>query len=52
MPDLDASWIGSHLVPLLTEPAALARYAEHAAAAGVADADERLADIVLGVAKR
>jgi UDP-N-acetylglucosamine--N-acetylmuramyl-(pentapeptide) pyrophosphoryl-undecaprenol N-acetylglucosamine transferase len=50
--DLDAAWIRSHLVPLLTDPAALAGYAEHAAAAGVADADDRLADIVLDVARR
>jgi UDP-N-acetylglucosamine--N-acetylmuramyl-(pentapeptide) pyrophosphoryl-undecaprenol N-acetylglucosamine transferase len=49
--DLDATWIRSHLVPLLTDPSALAGYAEHAAAAGVADADERLADIVLDVAR-
>ena len=48
--DLDAAWIGAHLIPLLSEPSALAGYAEKAAAAGVADADERLADIVLAVA--
>ena len=48
--DLDAAWIGAHLIPLLSEPSALAGYAENAAAAGVADADERLADIVLAVA--
>jgi UDP-N-acetylglucosamine--N-acetylmuramyl-(pentapeptide) pyrophosphoryl-undecaprenol N-acetylglucosamine transferase len=50
--DLDATWIQSHLVPLLTDPVALAGYAAHAAAAGVSDADERLADIVLAVAGR
>jgi UDP-N-acetylglucosamine--N-acetylmuramyl-(pentapeptide) pyrophosphoryl-undecaprenol N-acetylglucosamine transferase len=50
--DLDAEWIAAHLIPLLTDPSALAGYAKHAAAAGVADADERLADIVLGVAGR
>jgi UDP-N-acetylglucosamine--N-acetylmuramyl-(pentapeptide) pyrophosphoryl-undecaprenol N-acetylglucosamine transferase len=50
--DLDATWIQSHLVPLLTDPAALAGYAANAAAAGVSDADERLADIVLEVARR
>ena len=33
-------------MPLLTDPAALAGYAQHAAAAGVPDADERLAAIV------
>ncbi|MCW2705219.1 MAG: murG, partial [Blastococcus sp.] len=48
--DLDAAWIGAHLIPLLSEPSALAGYAENAAAAGVADADERLADIVVAVA--
>ena len=49
--DLDAR-PGSRrtLVPLLTDPAALAGYARHAAAAGAPDADERLADIVLTVA--
>jgi UDP-N-acetylglucosamine--N-acetylmuramyl-(pentapeptide) pyrophosphoryl-undecaprenol N-acetylglucosamine transferase len=50
--DLDATWIQAHLVPLLTDPAALAGLATHAAAAGVTDADERLADIVLAVARR
>ena len=50
--DLDAAWIQSHLVPLLTDPVSLAGYAAHAAAAGVSDADERLADIVLAVARR
>jgi UDP-N-acetylglucosamine--N-acetylmuramyl-(pentapeptide) pyrophosphoryl-undecaprenol N-acetylglucosamine transferase len=49
--DLDGTWIQSHLVPLLGDPVALAGYAEHAAAAGVSDADERLADIVLDVAR-
>jgi UDP-N-acetylglucosamine--N-acetylmuramyl-(pentapeptide) pyrophosphoryl-undecaprenol N-acetylglucosamine transferase len=48
--DLDATWIRSHLVPLLTDSAALAGYAAHAAATGIPDADERLADIVLEVA--
>jgi UDP-N-acetylglucosamine--N-acetylmuramyl-(pentapeptide) pyrophosphoryl-undecaprenol N-acetylglucosamine transferase len=50
--DLSASWIETQLVPLLADPAALAGYARNAAAAGVADADERLADIVLEVAGR
>jgi UDP-N-acetylglucosamine--N-acetylmuramyl-(pentapeptide) pyrophosphoryl-undecaprenol N-acetylglucosamine transferase len=50
--ELDATWIQSSLVPLLTDPAALARYAAHAAEAGVPDADERLADIVLAVARQ
>ena len=35
----------------LTDPAALAGYARHAAAVGVPDADERLADLVLAVAR-
>jgi UDP-N-acetylglucosamine--N-acetylmuramyl-(pentapeptide) pyrophosphoryl-undecaprenol N-acetylglucosamine transferase len=50
--ELDAGWIIRQLVPLLTDPAALAGYARHAAAAGVPDADDRLADIVLEVAGR
>jgi UDP-N-acetylglucosamine--N-acetylmuramyl-(pentapeptide) pyrophosphoryl-undecaprenol N-acetylglucosamine transferase len=49
--DLDADWITGHLVPLLTDPEALAAYARHAAAAGVPDADDRLAEIVLDVAR-
>jgi UDP-N-acetylglucosamine--N-acetylmuramyl-(pentapeptide) pyrophosphoryl-undecaprenol N-acetylglucosamine transferase len=49
--DLTPSWIESTVVPLLTDPATLAGYARHAAAAGVPDADERLADIVLAVAR-
>ncbi|SFP36038.1 UDP-N-acetylglucosamine-N-acetylmuramylpentapeptide N-acetylglucosamine transferase [Geodermatophilus dictyosporus] len=48
--DLSPAWIEATLVPLLTDPAALAGYAAHAAAAGVPDADDRLADIVLEVA--
>ncbi|WP_409332733.1 undecaprenyldiphospho-muramoylpentapeptide beta-N-acetylglucosaminyltransferase [Trujillonella humicola] len=48
--ELSPAWIGERLVPLLTDPAALAGYAAHAAAAGVPDADERLADVVLEVA--
>jgi UDP-N-acetylglucosamine--N-acetylmuramyl-(pentapeptide) pyrophosphoryl-undecaprenol N-acetylglucosamine transferase len=48
--DLDEDWITGHLVPLLTDPTALAGYARHAADAGVPDADDRLADIVLEVA--
>ena len=49
--DLDAGWIREHLVPLLTEPDRLASLARHAAAAGARDADERLADMVLEVAR-
>jgi UDP-N-acetylglucosamine--N-acetylmuramyl-(pentapeptide) pyrophosphoryl-undecaprenol N-acetylglucosamine transferase len=48
--DLSPSWIESSVLPLLTDPAELAGYARHAAAAGVPDADDRLADIVLAVA--
>ncbi|MCF6745458.1 undecaprenyldiphospho-muramoylpentapeptide beta-N-acetylglucosaminyltransferase [Blastococcus sp. KM273128] len=50
--DLDPGWITGTLLPLLTDPAALAGLARHAAAAGVPDADERLADIVCEVASR
>ena len=50
--ELDVDWITGHLVPLLTDPEALAGYARHAAAAGVPDADERLADMVLEAAGR
>jgi UDP-N-acetylglucosamine--N-acetylmuramyl-(pentapeptide) pyrophosphoryl-undecaprenol N-acetylglucosamine transferase len=49
--DLGPAWIQDRLVPLLTDPGALAGYARHAAAAGVPDADERLADLVLDVAR-
>src|SRR5215212_95493 len=48
--DVGAAWIEEHLLPLLSDPDALAGYARHAAAAGVPDADDRLADIVLAVA--
>ena len=48
--EFSAAWIEEHVVPLLTDPAALAGYAQHAAAAGVPDADERLAAIVVEVA--
>ncbi|WP_231558532.1 undecaprenyldiphospho-muramoylpentapeptide beta-N-acetylglucosaminyltransferase [Modestobacter caceresii] len=50
--DLSPAWIESELVPLLTDPQALSALAEHAAAAGTPDADERLADLVLQVAGR
>ncbi|MGY1838493.1 undecaprenyldiphospho-muramoylpentapeptide beta-N-acetylglucosaminyltransferase [Modestobacter sp. SYSU DS0903] len=49
--DLTPEWIGAELVPLLTDPARLSTLAGHAAAAGARDADERLADMVLGVAR-
>jgi UDP-N-acetylglucosamine--N-acetylmuramyl-(pentapeptide) pyrophosphoryl-undecaprenol N-acetylglucosamine transferase len=48
--ELSASWLTDHLLPLVTDPAVLAGYAEHARAAGTPDADDRLADIVLSVA--
>jgi UDP-N-acetylglucosamine--N-acetylmuramyl-(pentapeptide) pyrophosphoryl-undecaprenol N-acetylglucosamine transferase len=50
--DFDEEWIEARLVPILTDPAVLAGYAEHAAAAGAPDADERLADLVLAATKR
>ncbi|TFV57910.1 UNVERIFIED_ORG: undecaprenyldiphospho-muramoylpentapeptide beta-N-acetylglucosaminyltransferase [Bacillus sp. AZ43] len=49
---LDEEWITTNLLPVLTDPSALAGYARHAAAAGVPDADERLADLVVEVAGR
>jgi UDP-N-acetylglucosamine--N-acetylmuramyl-(pentapeptide) pyrophosphoryl-undecaprenol N-acetylglucosamine transferase len=49
---LTGEWIEAHLLPLLTDPSALANYARHAAAAGSPDADERLADIVLATGQR
>ncbi len=48
---LTPGWVTATLVPLLTDPGALAGLARHAAATGVPDADERLADIVLEVAR-
>ncbi|WP_448613129.1 undecaprenyldiphospho-muramoylpentapeptide beta-N-acetylglucosaminyltransferase [Modestobacter sp. URMC 112] len=48
--ELTPSWIGEHLLPLVTDPVVLAGYAAHARAAGTPDADDRLADIVLSVA--
>jgi UDP-N-acetylglucosamine--N-acetylmuramyl-(pentapeptide) pyrophosphoryl-undecaprenol N-acetylglucosamine transferase len=48
--ELSPSWVADHVVPLVTDPAVLARYAEHAKAAGTPDAADRLADIVLEVA--
>ncbi|WP_448623852.1 undecaprenyldiphospho-muramoylpentapeptide beta-N-acetylglucosaminyltransferase [Geodermatophilus sp. URMC 64] len=49
--DLSPAWITEHLTPLLTDPGALAGYAAGARAAGAPDAGERLADIVLEVAR-
>jgi UDP-N-acetylglucosamine--N-acetylmuramyl-(pentapeptide) pyrophosphoryl-undecaprenol N-acetylglucosamine transferase len=48
--ELSPAWIAEHVVPLLTDPAALAALAGSAAAAGIPDADEKLADLVLEVA--
>jgi UDP-N-acetylglucosamine--N-acetylmuramyl-(pentapeptide) pyrophosphoryl-undecaprenol N-acetylglucosamine transferase len=50
--ELSPSWLETRLVPLVTDPAALAGYAVHAKAAGAPDAADRLADIVLEVARR
>jgi UDP-N-acetylglucosamine--N-acetylmuramyl-(pentapeptide) pyrophosphoryl-undecaprenol N-acetylglucosamine transferase len=50
--ELSASWISDRLLPLLTDPEALTSLAVHAAAAGTPDADEKLADIVLEVARQ
>jgi UDP-N-acetylglucosamine--N-acetylmuramyl-(pentapeptide) pyrophosphoryl-undecaprenol N-acetylglucosamine transferase len=50
--ELSSSWIAARLLPLLTDPAALSALAAHAAAAGTPDADEKLADLVLGVVQR
>ncbi|WP_091245489.1 undecaprenyldiphospho-muramoylpentapeptide beta-N-acetylglucosaminyltransferase [Klenkia soli] len=49
--ELSAAWIGSTLVPVLTDPARLAELSRHAAAAGVPDADEKLADLTLSVVR-
>ncbi|WP_231851651.1 undecaprenyldiphospho-muramoylpentapeptide beta-N-acetylglucosaminyltransferase [Modestobacter italicus] len=50
--ELTPAWVTENLVPLLTDPAALAALAANAAAAGTPDADERLADMVLEVVSR
>ncbi|MGZ4505770.1 MAG: undecaprenyldiphospho-muramoylpentapeptide beta-N-acetylglucosaminyltransferase [Blastococcus sp.] len=50
--DLSPTWIETQLLPLLTDPTALGEYARHAAAAGVPDADERLATMVLEAATK
>ncbi|MCV2491739.1 UDP-N-acetylglucosamine--N-acetylmuramyl-(pentapeptide) pyrophosphoryl-undecaprenol N-acetylglucosamine transferase, partial [Geodermatophilus sp. YIM 151500] len=47
---LTPDWIERTLVPLLTDRAALTGYARNVERAGIADADERLADLVLEVA--
>jgi UDP-N-acetylglucosamine--N-acetylmuramyl-(pentapeptide) pyrophosphoryl-undecaprenol N-acetylglucosamine transferase len=48
--EVSPAWISGHVVPLLTDPSALAELAGSAAAAGIPDADEKLADLVLEVA--
>jgi UDP-N-acetylglucosamine--N-acetylmuramyl-(pentapeptide) pyrophosphoryl-undecaprenol N-acetylglucosamine transferase len=50
--ELSGTWIADRVVPLLTDPDGLAALARHAAAAGAPDADERLADMVLSVARQ
>jgi UDP-N-acetylglucosamine--N-acetylmuramyl-(pentapeptide) pyrophosphoryl-undecaprenol N-acetylglucosamine transferase len=49
--ELSPAWIEEQLVPLLADADRLAGYARKAEAAGVPDADERLAGIVLEVAR-
>jgi len=49
--ELSPAWIAEHVVPLITDAEALAGYARNAALAGVPDADEKLADLVLEVAR-
>jgi UDP-N-acetylglucosamine--N-acetylmuramyl-(pentapeptide) pyrophosphoryl-undecaprenol N-acetylglucosamine transferase len=49
--DFSSAWIEAQVLPLLTDPGALETYARNAAAAGIPDADERLASIVLEVAR-
>nr|WP_092804871.1 undecaprenyldiphospho-muramoylpentapeptide beta-N-acetylglucosaminyltransferase [Klenkia marina] len=49
--DLSPSWIEATLVPVLTDPARLTELTRHAAAAGVPDADEQLADLTLSVVR-
>jgi UDP-N-acetylglucosamine--N-acetylmuramyl-(pentapeptide) pyrophosphoryl-undecaprenol N-acetylglucosamine transferase len=50
--ELSPSWIERRLLPLLTDPQALSALAARASAAGIPDADEKLADMVLEVAGR
>jgi UDP-N-acetylglucosamine--N-acetylmuramyl-(pentapeptide) pyrophosphoryl-undecaprenol N-acetylglucosamine transferase len=49
--ELSPSWIEARLLPLLTDPSALSALAANAAAAGIPDADDKLADMVLEVAR-
>jgi UDP-N-acetylglucosamine--N-acetylmuramyl-(pentapeptide) pyrophosphoryl-undecaprenol N-acetylglucosamine transferase len=48
---LDPAWIEARLIPLLTDAGELAGLSAAAALTGVPDADEKLADMVLGVAR-
>lgn len=48
--DLDADWVRAHVLPLLADSARLDAMAMVAAAQGIRDADERLADLVLQAA--
>jgi len=50
--DLTPAWVHSHLLPLLADPARIAAMAGASATAGIADADERLADMVVAAAGR
>lgn len=49
--DCTPAWVRSTLVPLLADPQALQRMGVAAAALGVPNADERLADLVLAAAQ-
>nr|WP_218885394.1 undecaprenyldiphospho-muramoylpentapeptide beta-N-acetylglucosaminyltransferase [Kineococcus aurantiacus] len=49
--DLDAQFVRSRVLPLLSDPAALAAAARAAAGFGVHDGDERLADLVEAAAR-
>ncbi|MEE1649238.1 UDP-N-acetylglucosamine--N-acetylmuramyl-(pentapeptide) pyrophosphoryl-undecaprenol N-acetylglucosamine transferase [Brachybacterium sp. J144] len=49
---LDADWLRAHVLPLITDPAALARMAEASRTAGITDAAEVMAEVVIGVARR
>ncbi|MFI5084353.1 MAG: UDP-N-acetylglucosamine--N-acetylmuramyl-(pentapeptide) pyrophosphoryl-undecaprenol N-acetylglucosamine transferase [Actinomycetales bacterium] len=48
--ELHAGWIGTRLVPLLTDPARLERMSAACAALGIRDADDRMAQMVLKAA--
>ncbi|WP_432562788.1 undecaprenyldiphospho-muramoylpentapeptide beta-N-acetylglucosaminyltransferase [Kineococcus sp. SYSU DK003] len=49
--DLDAAFVRSRVLPLVSDPAALATAAKAAAGFGVHDGDERLADLVEAAAR-